>query len=114
MGDNLSQHLYGRHPTKRFLFNQNTAATHQVVAAVPGKRIVLLNAFLKMANGQTLTWITGTSTAISGPMAFATSDLFYAFGDDDQGILETNVGERLALTLGAATVVAGHGTYAEV
>lgn len=106
--------IFGRFPVKRFTFNQNTAATHEVVPLVAGKRIVVINAFLKCATGQTITWIRGTSTAISGPMDMATSDLEYSNSDADVGILETGVGERLALTLAAATKVAGHGSYIEV
>lgn len=105
--------LYGRYPPGWAVVSANSAATHEIVAAVTGKRILVLGATLKVANGQTLTWVRGTSTAMSGAMVFATSDLLYT-ASNPLGLFATGVGERLALTLGAATQVSGHVTYALV
>jgi hypothetical protein len=108
----LGSVLAGRYPAKRAVVNVATAASHPIVAAVPGKSIVLLSAFIKVANAQTLTWRSGT-TPLTGAMAFATSDLMYAV-DSESGIVQTVPGEALNLLVGAATQVSGSVTYAEV
>lgn len=110
----LAERLYGRSPIKRASISFNTAATHQIVAAVPGKRIIVVNYGIKGANNQSITWIRGTSTAMSGAILFSTSDLWQWASDPINGIFATDPAERLAITLSAATLVAGYLSYAEV
>ncbi len=109
----MGLNLYGRYPTKRAVINAATAAAQTIVAAVPGRRIVVLGFWLRAANGQTLTWRSGT-TPLTGAMAMATSELSLAASDDDHGVLETAPGEALVLLMGAATQVSGSVTYALV
>jgi hypothetical protein len=111
----LGESLFGRFPVKRAVVSEATIDDHEIVAAVTGKSIVLMNVVLKVANGQTLTWKSGDGgTALSGAMVFATSDLLYSATDSEQGLLQTAPGVGLFLALAAATQVSGHISYCEV
>lgn len=89
----------------RAKFDEATAATHVVVAAVTNKRIVVTNLVCIIGSSQTAIWKSGT-TAISGVLPES-----YTTGDNELGILETERGEALQLTLSAAVQVTGHLTY---
>ena len=92
-------------PPKRVSISISTATTTAIVAAVAGKRIVVLNLVLYVASGQTVVWKSGT-TVLSGPIGAS-----YTAGDAYDGLIETVAGEALNLTTTAAAVVAGHLTY---
>jgi len=86
-------------------FDEITAATHVIVAAVANKRIMVTNLVCIVGSGQTVIWQSG-STAISGEIPES-----YTTGDNDLGILETAPGEALSIVASAAVQVTGHLTY---
>lgn len=89
----------------RAVISENTAATLPIVAAVAGKRIVVINLILSVTSGNTVVWKSGT-TAISGAIAES-----YTAGDSHAGILQTSKGEALQFTLSSTDPVTGHLTY---
>lgn len=97
---------------KRAVISAAAAADNTIVAAVSGKRIVLLGLFLvsTSANGLTLK---SDSTAISGAMAVAANGTL-VLPVSDRGYVETAVGEALKLALSGATQVSGAVTYIEI
>jgi len=105
--------INGRYPAKRAVINEVTAASNEIVAAVPGKKIVVMSVMVQALNAQVLTWQTAAS-ALSGAMAFSTSDLIYTHDGSESGLFETVAGEALNLLSGAATQVSGYLTYIEV
>lgn len=86
-------------------FSVSTATTVEVVAAVAGKRIMVVNAVVSMASGQTVIW-KSAADAISGPLSAS-----YAIADSDLGLMETKKGEALQITTSAASDAEGHLTY---
>lgn len=86
-------------------FDIGTATTTAVVAAVPGKRIVVTNLVISLGSGQTVIWHSG-STHITGEIAES-----YTTGDNELGIMETSAGEALNLVTSAASDANGHLTY---
>jgi hypothetical protein len=90
---------------QRAVLNYTTAANQEVVAAITGRQIVVLNIVLAVASGNTVTWKSGT-TAISGPISES-----YTAGDAWAGLLETVKGEALVLTTATTDQVSGHITY---
>lgn len=90
------------------VINTASSGDQTIVAAVPGKQIVVTNYVLVNTTAQSLTWKSG-STALSGPMALGA--LATLVVDNDAPVLVCNVGEALVLNLGAATQVSGHLTY---
>lgn len=104
----------GRFPVKRAVINVATITTHTIVAAVPGKKIIVLGYMLRGANAQTVQWRSGPTTPLMGVVTLTTSDLALADRDNDNGVMETAVGEALSLVLTAATQVSGNVTYIEV
>jgi hypothetical protein len=89
----------------RAVIDEATAATHEIVAAVALKRIVVVNLVVTLASGQTLVWKSAT-TVLSGAI-----DSSYTAGDTHAGLFETEPGEALNFTLSAASAVDGHLTY---
>lgn len=86
-------------------FDISTATTTEIVAAVTDKRIVVTNVVVIVGSSQTIKWQSG-SDDISGDMAES-----YTTGDNELGVLETDLGAALNLVTGAAVAVAGHLTY---
>ncbi len=105
--------LLGRYPAKRAVISEATAASNEIVAAVPGKRIVVMSVMVQALNAQTLTWQSAAVT-LSGAMAFSTSDLISTHDGGESGLFETTEGAALNLLSGAATQVSGYLTYIEV
>jgi hypothetical protein len=91
----------------RASIDESTAGDRTIVAAVPGKSIVVLN-YLLLITSNEVYW-ESTTTAISGPLTES-----HQAGDDDFGVLETAVGEPLALNLDGTGQVSGFITYATV
>lgn len=92
--------------------NFNTSGTHQIVAAVTNKRIVVV-AYAVVAGGSVnIQFHSGTTTAITGTMSLVQADgIAHAFPG---GLFRTNVGEALSINLSAAVQVGGYVVYLEV
>ena len=91
----------------RAIINEALVDDHEIVAAVTGKRIVVVNMVVAVESGQTITWKNGNGgAALSGDIASS-----YTAGDAHSGLLETTTGVGLFLALSAATAVDGHLTY---
>lgn len=95
--------------TKTAAFSQNTAATHEVVAAVTGKRIIVTGYELTAGGTNTVVWksastaLSGASDVVSGTrLAQPLTDGFY---------LATAKGEALNITLSGAQKLAGYVNY---
>lgn len=86
------------------------ATDNEIVAAVSGKKIIVIDYCLVAGGGaNTCTWKSG-STALTGGMSFAANGGI-AVPASPYGVLETVAGEALNLTLSAATSVDGHLSY---
>lgn len=83
------------------------AATVQLVAAVPGRQIEVLNYTFVSDSPTTVTWKSDT-TSISGGMTFGING--GATVNDDDASLRTNVGEALKITNSAGNIN-GHFAY---
>lgn len=88
------------------------AATGDLVAAVTGKSIVVLNYLIVAAGAVSVNFESGT-TDISGVMSMITGTPLAA-SDSEFGVLATAAGEKLAITLSGAVQVSGHLTYVVV
>lgn len=89
-------------------------ATGDVIAAVPGKRIVVIGYLVTntVATGQTITFRT-TTTAISGVIAIPSSiggGISWQ-GGPECAAFQTGFNEPLNIALAAGTAIAGHITY---
>jgi hypothetical protein len=98
---------------KHAVISQNTAARNQIVAAVTGKRIVVLNYTVVATGAVAITWESGT-TALSGVMSFAANGGASAPGTGESPVLTTARGEALNITSSGAVQISGHLTYIEV
>lgn len=90
-----------------------TAATHEIVAAVAGKKIRVTAVTLVCAGDVTVTWKSAT-TALCGAMSFASKGGFDTNRTPPNYFLETVAGEALQLTLSAGVQVSGTLNYVEV
>ncbi len=84
-----------------------SAATVELVAAVAGRQIEVLNYTFVSDSPTTVTWKSNT-TAISGGMTFGING--GATVNDDDASLRTNVGESLKITNSAGSIN-GHFAY---
>ncbi len=89
----------------RALIDVSAISAPDIVAAVSGKQIVVLNMVLTVASGNTVTW-RSASTDISGPIKES-----YTAGDAHAALLETAAGEALVLNCVTADQISGHLTY---
>jgi hypothetical protein len=97
---------------KHAVINENTAARNEIVAAVTGKRIVVLNYTVVASGAVVITWESG-STALSGPMALAANGGASAPGTGESPVLATARGSALNITSAGAVQISGHVTYIE-
>ena len=104
--------LHYHAPVKFFLFSKASAATHQVVAGVTGKRLCILHIHLHAAASVTVVLEDGT-TDKSGAMTLSTTNAF-APGFNPLGHIITTAGADFAITLGGAQQVSGYGSYQEI
>ena len=81
-----------------------------IVAAVPGKRILVFGYVIVASGAVTVQWKSGTNL-LTGAMALAANGGLVVVGPPDTMMLATNVGEALILTPGGATQVSGHVMY---
>jgi hypothetical protein len=96
--------------------NASSSGNNTIVSAITGRKIRVVNYTLISAAAVTVTWKSGSSTNISGPMALAanggmapSSSALTPAGMI--GVFETSSGESLVLNLGSAIAVGGHLTY---
>lgn len=90
------------------VINESTAASNEIVAAVAGKRIRVVNVALVCSAANVVTW-QSAATAITGPMSFAANGGYTA--ESDTALFETVAGEALNLLSGSAVQVSGHILY---
>lgn len=104
---------------KYAVINSSSLGDNTVVAAVSGKKIRVVGYSTAAAGTVTVTWKSGASTSISGPMPMVAagsgqgvvgSGTYMA----EWGVMETGVGQALVLNLSAAVAVGGHLVYREV
>lgn len=96
---------------KHASITQGAAGTTTVVAAVAGKRIVVVNYTISMSAAGTAKWKSAAND-ITGAMNFGANGGASPNTDPDSALFQTNVGERLDLvTTGGAGN--GHLTYRE-
>jgi hypothetical protein len=88
-------------------FDENTAATHEVLAAVTGRKIQLVRARLRIAGACTITWYSGTSAIVGGTSEPFGSAGYYYFDIHSGSNIRTAEGEALQLAISAGVQVAG-------
>jgi hypothetical protein len=99
---------------KRAVISASASGSNQIVAAVSGKKIVVLGYTIVAAGAVTAQWKSG-STNISGAMSLAANGgAAVPTVDNEIGCMETAADAALNLNLGGAVSVAGHLTYIEV
>ena len=87
------------------------SASGNIVAAVAGKKIRVINYVLMAASAVTAKWQSGnTPTDHSGAMSLAAAGGLVC-PDSRAGWFETNAGEPLKLVLGSGVQVSGHLKY---
>ena len=89
---------------QRAVINAAAGATTEIVAAVAGRKIRVVNLIMRSSTSVSHTW-KSAATALSGTM-WMTSTYGYALSGDDAGTLATAAGEALNVTLAA-----GAGSY---
>jgi len=101
----------GKPTTLKAKIDFASAATHEIIAAVAGKKIKIVNLMLTVA-GETNLTLKSDTTAISGAMDFGGTDeprgMVHHFGDHP---LEMTAGEAFQITNSAAEQVSGYVTY---
>lgn len=102
-----------RIPVKHALIDANSSGNNLVVAAVTGKRILVL-AYNYVSNGAVNAHWRSASTAITGPMYMDGAAKGKVCPYNPKGWCKTAVGEALNLNLSAAVAVGGEITYAEI
>lgn len=89
-----------------------TSGDNTIVAAVSGKRIVVLNYTCVSAGNSNLTWESNATTALSGAMNTQAMDQIVG-GYTPDGHFQTAVGESLTMAIGG-NAYNGHLSYIEV
>jgi len=99
-------------PPQRAVISESTAATNELVAAVTGKKIVVLN-YAIVATAAVGVNFESATTDISGVMQLGANGGI-AHTDNEFGLFETAAGAALAMTSDAAVQVSGYLTYVVV
>lgn len=102
-----------RIPVKHAVIDVTSSGNNVVVAAVPGKRILVM-AYNYVSNGAVNVHWRSASTPISGPMYMDAASKGKVCPYNPKGWCRTAVGEALNLNLSAAVAVGGEITYAEI
>lgn len=105
--------ISGKNVLKYFVINVVTATTPELVAAVPGKHICVVN-YTLVIKGATVVTFKSAANPISGPLDPGAAAVVDASGVPESPCFQTALGEALNLTNSAAVQVSGHGTYIEV
>lgn len=93
----------------------SASGANTVVAAIPGKKIRVLNYVLSAKDEVFGTWRSGASTLLSGGLFLKdVSNPVAATGSHEVPLFQTVNGEALILVLNTSKLVAGHLTYVEV
>lgn len=100
------------YPVKDAIIEEPNAGDNEVVAAVPGKRIVPVLVRV-MSSGDVTIRFRSASTNIDGP-AYLTANSGYVLPFCPVGLFKTAVGEALNLNLSAAIPVGGYLRYVEI
>lgn len=90
--------------------NASSAGSNTIVAAVPLKRIVVLELKIVCAGAVACTWESSGGTILDGPCSFAAGSGEYE-APAANGHFETEIGEALVLYLSDAVQVGGHVRY---
>lgn len=98
---------------KRFVITASSSGNNEIVAAVTGKRIRVLSYNYVCHGTVKPAWRSGATTVIGGRGSFVDGTGKVCPKNED-GWLQTAVGEALNLNLSAAIEVGGEGTYLEV
>lgn len=99
-------------PVKRVALTASTSGDTNLVAAVVGKKIRVLNVIL-MANGTVNVKFRTADTDITG-LLYLVANTGFAPGYNNTGHFETGVGEPLDINLSGAVAVGGWLSYIEV
>lgn len=103
---------YSDSDIKTAVIDQSGIGNNEIVAAVSGKSLRVLEALAVTAGANTLQWKSAT-TALTGPMALAASgsaQVHFA----EEGHFETTAGQALNLDQSAAVQVGGWLRYVEI
>lgn len=106
MGAGRDGPSYADADIKRATINETTAASNEIVAAVAGKKILVLEFHVTTTLANTLKWLSAAG-ALTGPMDVPANGTIQA-DYVDEGHFETLAGEALNL---AATVATAHGGW---
>lgn len=104
--------LNGLFPVKQAIIDESAAATATLVAAVTGKRIVVVSFFFTVSGAQDLQFQATGPVDLTGLMEFADSGGMVAHSPT--GLFWTGRAEALLLDLANAVQVSGALTYIEV
>lgn len=104
---------------KYAVINASASGNNTIISAVTGKKIRVLGYTHTASTAVIVTWKSGTTTAISGPMHFATDGSRQGISGAgtfmaEYGVMETAVGEALVISLSGVATVGGHLIYREV
>ena len=106
-----------RYKVKRAAISASSNGNNTIIAAVPGRRIVVLQAWLVSAGTVTTTWQDGaTGTGPLGSLTGAAAlvaNTGYVLGFTPLGWFETSPSTLLNLSLSAGVGVAGNIVYIE-
>jgi len=106
----MAANLYNESQIIAVAFNKNTAATHEVVAAVAGKTYKVVKCFLIAASAVDVTFKSAT-TVISGGVLTGITSLLLPL--DGKPWFTCAAGEALNITLGGAVQTSGIIFYTE-
>ena len=105
------------YPIKQAIINATTLGDNQIVEAVTGKKIRVLNRWYRSSGSVILTWKSGTG--IGSTIISASDTLLQGYGVSDNWapcgwFFETKVGEALNASLSGNVSVTGELNYIEV
>lgn len=104
---------WGTGPTYSVAINAGSSGNNTLVAAVYGKRIVVILGDVIAAGDVTVTFQSSGGAVLDGPYAIAANG-GKIFPDTDRGHFSTLAGEGLVINLTGAIQVGGHLVYAVV
>lgn len=104
--------LPGVNALKYAVIDTATLGDNTIVAAVTGKRLIVLTYTIVTGGAVALRW-KSAANSLSGAMSFAANGGVAPAGTVEAPLLQTNPGEALVLNLGAAIQTSGHITYIE-
>jgi hypothetical protein len=110
MGNFAASYFGSTQQIRQAAINASTSGDNTIVAAVPGKQILVLLYKIVCSDAVTVTWESGGGTVLDGPCTFAASG-----GESssfcEHGHFRSSKGESLVLNLSGAVQVGGHLLY---